>query len=205
MEIKNVQKQKGFTLVEIAIVLVIIGLLLGGVLKGQELITNAKIKAVTSGFDNISAAYYAYRDRTGHVAGDGTLPAPRTYDGVINSNPVFWFDLRTEGFISGAAEDGVTDVGPTHDLDGMWLARPGDAAANAMFTSNHICATNILDTYAQGMDTKMDDGDPDTGTIRAGSQGTTAASGADGATGAATAASTTYTAVENLYTVCKEL
>ena len=36
--------QKGFTLVEIAIVLVIIGLLLGGILKGQEMITQAKIK-----------------------------------------------------------------------------------------------------------------------------------------------------------------
>ena len=41
-----VQKQKGFTLVEIAIVLVIVGLLLGGVLKGQELIKSAKVKAV---------------------------------------------------------------------------------------------------------------------------------------------------------------
>ena len=38
--------QKGFTLVEIAIVLVIIGLLLGGILKGQEMITQAKIKNV---------------------------------------------------------------------------------------------------------------------------------------------------------------
>ena len=37
-------KQSGFTLVEIAIVLVIIGLLLGGVLKGQELINSAKVK-----------------------------------------------------------------------------------------------------------------------------------------------------------------
>ena len=34
----------GFTLIEIAIVLVVIGLLLGGVLKGQELINSAKVK-----------------------------------------------------------------------------------------------------------------------------------------------------------------
>ncbi|OYY22119.1 MAG: prepilin-type cleavage/methylation domain-containing protein, partial [Thiotrichales bacterium 35-46-9] len=38
------KQQKGFTLVEMAIVLVIIGLLLGGVLKGQELIDNSRIK-----------------------------------------------------------------------------------------------------------------------------------------------------------------
>ena len=41
-------KQGGFTLVEIAIVLVIIGLLLGGVLKGQELINSAKVKNMAS-------------------------------------------------------------------------------------------------------------------------------------------------------------
>ena len=40
------RQQAGFTLVEIAIVLVIIGLLLGGVLKGQEMIENGKIKSV---------------------------------------------------------------------------------------------------------------------------------------------------------------
>ena len=38
-------RQQGFTLVEIAIVLVIVGLLLGAVLKGQELIFNTKIKS----------------------------------------------------------------------------------------------------------------------------------------------------------------
>ena len=37
----KINRQQGFTLVEMAIVLVIIGLLLGGILKGQELITSA--------------------------------------------------------------------------------------------------------------------------------------------------------------------
>ena len=45
----NRRKQSGFTLVEIAIVLVIIGLLLGGVLKGQELINSAKVKNLLNG------------------------------------------------------------------------------------------------------------------------------------------------------------
>ncbi|MCC7488982.1 MAG: prepilin-type N-terminal cleavage/methylation domain-containing protein, partial [Gammaproteobacteria bacterium] len=40
------RQQQGFTLVEIAIVLVIIGLMIGGVLKGQEMITNAKVSRV---------------------------------------------------------------------------------------------------------------------------------------------------------------
>lgn len=195
MEIKNVQKQKGFTLVEIAIVLVIIGLLLGGVLKGQELITNAKIKAVTADFDGISAGYYAFQDRTGRIAGDGSDAASgRTYNGDIGDDTL-WYDLRSEGFISGAAValtgTAGTNPGPTHDLDGVWTGLPG--SASAMFTKNHICADKILDTYAKGMDTKMDDGDPTTGSIRAGTTTTATASTAYSATGT------------QLLFVCKEL
>jgi prepilin-type N-terminal cleavage/methylation domain-containing protein len=55
--------EAGFTLVEIAIVLVIIGLLLGGILKGQEMITQAKIKNVINDFNGISVAVTSYQDR----------------------------------------------------------------------------------------------------------------------------------------------
>lgn len=61
------QNQQGFTLVEIAIVLVIIGLLLGGVLKGQELIKNAKIKAAASDINAYSVALIGYQDRYGDL------------------------------------------------------------------------------------------------------------------------------------------
>ena len=65
-----VRKQQGFTLIEIAIVLVIIGLLLGGILKGQEMITQAKIKNSIADFSGISAAYYGYQDRYRAIPGD---------------------------------------------------------------------------------------------------------------------------------------
>ncbi|MES0328532.1 MAG: prepilin-type N-terminal cleavage/methylation domain-containing protein, partial [Gammaproteobacteria bacterium] len=48
---KQLNGQKGFTLIEIAIVLVIIGLLLGGVLKGQELINTARVRALNNSVD----------------------------------------------------------------------------------------------------------------------------------------------------------
>src|SRR5260221_8887750 len=66
----SVRKSQGFTLVEIAIVLVIIGLLLGGILKGQEMITQAKIKNVIADFSGISAAYHGYVDRYKKIPGD---------------------------------------------------------------------------------------------------------------------------------------
>src|SRR2546422_1386017 len=83
--------QQGFTLVEIAIVLVIIGLLLGGILKGQEMITQAKIKNVIADFSGVSAAYHGYQDRYRAIPGDDpnaatrwasmTNPAPQQGDG----------------------------------------------------------------------------------------------------------------------------
>src|SRR5580658_139392 len=71
------RKQSGFTLVEIAIVLVIIGLLLGGILKGQEMITQAKIKNVVSDFNGIASALYGYQDRYRALPGNDSNAGTR--------------------------------------------------------------------------------------------------------------------------------
>src|SRR4249920_300286 len=80
--------QAGFTLVEIAIVLVIIGLLLGGILKGQEMITQARIKNVVNDFNGITVAVTSYQDRYRFLPGDDpnadtrwTTQAPAKGDG----------------------------------------------------------------------------------------------------------------------------
>ncbi|MGH8666856.1 MAG: prepilin-type N-terminal cleavage/methylation domain-containing protein, partial [Burkholderiales bacterium] len=62
--------QRGFTLIEIAIVLVIIGLLLGGVLKGQELITSARVRNLIAQQDGIKAAFFGFQDRFRSMPGD---------------------------------------------------------------------------------------------------------------------------------------
>jgi prepilin-type N-terminal cleavage/methylation domain-containing protein len=64
------RNQSGFTLIEIAIVLVIIGLLLGGVLKGQELINSAKVKNLAGDFKNIPIFIYGYQDKYKALPGD---------------------------------------------------------------------------------------------------------------------------------------
>ena len=71
------KKTLGFTLVEIAIVLVIIGLLLGGILKGQEMITQARIKNVINDFNGITAAINSYQDRYRALPGDDINAASR--------------------------------------------------------------------------------------------------------------------------------
>ena len=72
MQYRLRSRQTGFTLVEIAIVLVIIGLLLGGVLKGQELIENSRIKSIVNDMKAIQAAYNGYIDRYKALPGDET-------------------------------------------------------------------------------------------------------------------------------------
>ncbi len=66
----KIRTASGFTLVEIAIVLVIIGLLLGGILKGQELINSARVRNLADQNSGIQAAYYGFIDRYRQVPGD---------------------------------------------------------------------------------------------------------------------------------------
>jgi prepilin-type N-terminal cleavage/methylation domain-containing protein len=131
-------RQAGFTLVEIAIVLVIIGLLLGGILKGQEMITQARIKNVINDFNGITAAYFSYQDRYravpgddinalgrwGLVAGDadagatmanGQLDPPGGTYNPASAAPqpearLFWWHLRQAGFIPGPTYSAATPV-----------------------------------------------------------------------------------------------
>ena len=158
MSLVTTEYQKGFTLVEIAIVLVIVGLLLGGVLKGQELITNAEIKNFTTDLEEVVAATYAYQDRMGRFPGDLGQP------GYLDLN-AFWRDLEREGFIFGSTFIAGIQALP-HRLNGFFVALPpGIPIANSKRT---LCATNVEESIAQGIDRKLDDGIPNTGDILVG-------------------------------------
>jgi prepilin-type N-terminal cleavage/methylation domain-containing protein len=75
----NTHVQQGFTLLEIAVVVLIVGFLLAGVLKGQELVTSARVKRVAGQLDEIRAAYLGFEDRYKALPGD-YLDADRTID-----------------------------------------------------------------------------------------------------------------------------
>src|SRR5438046_6702163 len=92
------KRETGFTLIEIAIVLVIIGLLLGGVLKGQELITGARVRNLISQQDGIKAAFFGFQDRYRALPGDYASAGTN-----INCTP-----LCANGNGNGRIEDGAT-------------------------------------------------------------------------------------------------
>lgn len=62
--------QRGFTLLEIVILMLIVGFLLAGVLKGQELITSARVKRLAGQLDEIRASYLGFQDRYKALPGD---------------------------------------------------------------------------------------------------------------------------------------
>ncbi|MDD5030542.1 MAG: type II secretion system protein [Rhodoferax sp.] len=63
-------KQRGFTLVEIAIVLVIVGLILGGILSSQSLIGSMKAKDVVAIVDDLRTASVYFKQRYNYLPGD---------------------------------------------------------------------------------------------------------------------------------------
>ncbi len=115
---RKVKKQSGFTLVEIAIVLVIIGLLLGGVLKGQEIIESSKIKTLAKDLNGATAMFMAYQDRYRGVPGDDIAAAVTTAgsEAPATSAARGWDPIATgngDGFIGNATANTDAQMFPT--------------------------------------------------------------------------------------------
>ncbi len=79
--------QRGFTLVEVVIVLVLIALMLAGFLKGQELINGSRVKSMADTSSGIRAAYLAFLDRYNKIPGDWPAAAASVGIGVTVDNP----------------------------------------------------------------------------------------------------------------------
>ena len=188
-------KQSGFTLVEIAIVLVIIGLLLGGVLKGQELINSAKVKNFASDIRNISTFIYAYQDRfralpgddpradTNHNPAGGLGPVASRGNARINGNwnsstiadetVLFWQHVRLAGLATGTptlpADATPGDAYYPRNADGGRIGVTGDPVFTgaAVWAANFfVCMSGVQGRFVRQLDTTLDDGNTTTGTIR---------------------------------------
>jgi prepilin-type N-terminal cleavage/methylation domain-containing protein len=83
------KRNAGFTLIELAIVLVVIGLIIAAVLKGEDLITNARmLDFITNPVQKAQVGAMSYYDRTGQFpVGTSTKTGPlyQMYQAGINS------------------------------------------------------------------------------------------------------------------------
>jgi prepilin-type N-terminal cleavage/methylation domain-containing protein len=196
------QQQKGFTLIEIAIVLVIIGLLLGGVLKGQELITGARVRNLIAQQDGIKAAYFGFLDRYRALPGDyqqATVNIPNVGaactagngngNGQIQGgaatpeNILAWEHLSRAGFINGTytcapLAAGNAQTSPSNPYGGI-VDLQFDATFQTVVPAgqrhNLKTGQSVPSDILAEVDRKVDDGNPAQGTFRAAWQAPAAA------------------------------
>jgi prepilin-type N-terminal cleavage/methylation domain-containing protein len=184
---------KGFTLIEIAIVLVIIGLLLGGVLKGQELITGARVRNLISQQEGTKAAFFGFQDRYRALPGDyasantdincgatpcasgdgnGRIDAPNA--GGTHEELVVWNHLSAAGFLNGSF---TFTVGDTAASDANSPKNPYSVSMQLVYDNNYGTGTpptkhNVktggqipVEIIAE-VDRKIDDGMPYSGAFQ---------------------------------------
>ena len=187
VDVSTMNRQAGFSLIEMSIVLVIIALLLGSVLKGQAIVEQSKVKNVVREFDGLSAAIHSYVDRYQFLPGDdpqaearwtAVLATNGDDDGIIDrrwdddcSRPnsdrwescQVWNHLRLAGFITG---EGM--VQPDHPFNGIIGIEDGERGRlrNAGLVGVIICLGNVPGKFAEILDEQLDDGLADSGEMR---------------------------------------
>jgi len=156
--------EKGFTIVEVAIVLVVIGFLIGAVMKGQAILYNARMHKVASDLKEYAHAFLLYYDRYGMYPGDEndpSFPAGDSFNGnhnglidTANEQTNAWQDLFNA---MGVVRRGSPVRGGSYDFG---------SRAFGFGTRNYISVSQLPNAMAQALDAKYDDGLHDRGNIQ---------------------------------------
>jgi len=225
-----VNKQHGYTLIELAIVTIIVGLLLGGVMRGQEMVVQAKTKSLLSDFTGVTAAVQAYRDRYRALPGDDSGGAGRwgaygtrsgngngAVEGLYNDQPppgdpaaagalseadLFWWHMRVSGFVSGPLQ-GQGAANPPENSVGGIIGVQTDQGPAGFLPGLFACASNVPDRNAIAVDAQLDDLEPAQGQVRSVLEAAGASS--PRLTDPGNSQPTAYVEAGNRYVVCRGL
>jgi prepilin-type N-terminal cleavage/methylation domain-containing protein len=182
-------RSAGFTLVEIAIVLVIIGLLLGAVLQGQELIRSARVRNLIAEQEAVSTAILGFQDRFGALPGDYREATTSIRGGVADGNGngrieaagavpeyiLVWTHLSAAGFLNAGFAATSSTASPDQDntptnvfggylqviYDENWGYSGNTTERHNIKTGNQIPVELIAE-----IDRKTDDGRPAAGRLQ---------------------------------------
>jgi prepilin-type N-terminal cleavage/methylation domain-containing protein len=181
--------QRGFTLVEIAMVMVIVALIMGGVMRGQELVTQARIRDVMNDLNGVTAAYNFYYDRYKAIPGDdasvkdrwspygaksgggnGSIsgkyfdnkPPSALNDDDNDESSKFWWHLRLAGFVAGPRDGPGATATPSNAVGGILGVQTAGLGLSRLL----VCESNVPDRIAGVVDSQMDDQRPDAGSLR---------------------------------------
>ncbi len=137
------KKNNGFTLVELAIVLIIIGVILGAVLKGRDLIENAKARRLLNDIKGFVAYQYTFYDRYNRYAGDGNKDGKIDYEN-LNAKPSDFDNSPQNTFLTANTPD--IDA-PFSELEASQLLPVSDHKQIAKHIYNNIYYFSQVDGY----------------------------------------------------------
>lgn len=171
---------KGFTRVDLVMMIVIIGMMVGGVIKGQAMINDAKQKRLVNDIEAVSLAYYIYYERYNAVPGDDhdtrswSGISAGNGNGLITGNPTapegesqnVWQGLRYAGLLKGDPRIKGRSSLPNNPMVGKYGFSSRDFGTG-LGTRNYILIDDVYGFAAEVIDRRFDDGIHDSGSVQA--------------------------------------
>jgi len=140
---KLLGNEGGFTLVELAIGLVIIGLLIGAILGGSQMIANAKIRRQVQDLRGLYASVYTYFDKFSQLPGD------RGGDGYLDDDTTVWNDIEGQNL---AYQSKRSPFGAKYFFGADTLTVP------AAYKNGNYILISLPKDVALNIDKQLDDG-----------------------------------------------
>lgn len=173
-----------------SITLLAVGLIVSMMIRGEELISQTRIKAIAADFTALRIAVAAYQDRYGRFPGDddgasrwsgfGVTPVSGIADGQFTglynaapSNPplplqesnLFWWHLRLSQILAGPIDAVNGPRQPANFMGGI-IGVQAPLAGTLGLPNVVACSSNLPARVAAAVDLNLDEGRPNTGDMR---------------------------------------